>query len=76
MELLVACCRGFEKLLEALSCEECARYVCNAARCRSKCGECAECEVQTDKVGLPSDSDSELSVHASGGCGSCDARHS
>ncbi len=57
-------------LLEALACQDCARYVLNACRCRSACGECCEVTMETEKVDIPagSDSESELSVEVERCC--------
>ena len=42
-----------------------AKYVCNAAKCHSRCGNLCDLEVQTEKVDLPeSDSDPEVEVES------------
>ena len=54
-------------ILNALSCGDCARYVCNSMHCHSQCGEnCCEIDFETDEVGLP-DGD-EIDIEVQGCC--------
>ena len=43
-----------------------AKYVYNAAHCHSKCGECCDVELETQKVDVSSDSDGEMEVEVDG----------
>ena len=52
--------------LKAINCDTCAKYVCNACKVHSKCSNCMECDLETEKVEL-SDTDSSMSVEV-GGC--------
>lgn len=52
--------------LKAINCDTCAKYVCNACKVHSKCSNCCEFDVETEKVEL-SDTDSSMSVEV-GGC--------
>ena len=54
-------------VIKALSCESCARYVCNAMRCQSKCRDCCEIDFVTEEIDLPDD-DSTYSVEVNGCC--------
>ena len=50
-------------MLDALSCSDCARYVCNAMHFHSKCGEqCCELDFDTDEVEIPPGDDIEIEV--------------
>ena len=50
-------------VLNALSCSDCAKYVCNAMHCHSKCGEnCCELDIDTEEVELPEGGDIEIEV--------------
>jgi hypothetical protein len=54
---------GVTSVLNALSCSDCARYVCNAMHCHSKCGEnCCELDIDTEEVELPEGGDIEIEV--------------
>jgi hypothetical protein len=55
-------------VIKALSCQDCARYVCNACRFHSKCSQCCDLEWETEEVALPDDD----SIVGAGEC--CDAR--
>ena len=47
-------------IINALSCKDWARYVCNAMHIHSKCGEgCCEMDFETSEVSIPSSSSSE-----------------
>ena len=46
-------------IVNALSCKDWARYVCNAMRVHSRCGEMCECDIETSEVSIPSSSSSE-----------------
>ena len=64
-------------VLATLSCQDCARYVCNAMHFKSICcgGEaCCNVELDTDAISVASDSDSELEVSV-GGCCELNQRH-
>ena len=52
---------------KALSCQDCARFVCNSMHIRSQCSECCEISYDTDMVELPRD-DTEYSVEVDGCC--------
>ena len=59
-------------IFNALSCSDCARYVCNSMHCHSQCGEnCCEFDFVTDEIGIPEEGEIELEVQ---GC--CFARKS
>ena len=56
-------------VIKALSCESCAKYVCNAMRCQSKCRDCCEIDFVTEEIELPDDDDdSTYSVEVDGCC--------
>ena len=56
-------------VVKAFSCESCAKFVCNAMHCHSKCmRDCCEIDVETEKVDIPPDDHSELSIHVDGCC--------
>ena len=59
-------------IVKAISCQECARYVCNSMDVKSKCSDCCEFEIETDAIEI-SDHISECSVEVTG-C--CEAHHS
>jgi hypothetical protein len=55
-------------VIHAMSCQDCARYVCNAMDLRSRCcNDCWSCEYHTELVDVPDDS-SEISVEVIGCC--------
>ena len=57
-------------LLHALSCDSCARYVCNDMHCRSTCLEgCCDFEFETTATELSRDQDIEVEI-----VGCCGAR--
>ena len=46
-------------IVNALSCQDWARYVCNAMHFHSKCGEeCCEMDITTEEVSIASSSSS------------------
>jgi hypothetical protein len=53
-------------IVKALSCQDCARYVCNAMHCHSTCLGCCEFDIETTEVDIPDDN-SAYSVEV-GGC--------
>ena len=55
-------------VIKAFSCESCSKFVFNACRCHSSCGDCCEVEFETTEVQLPDD-DSQYSVQVLGCCG-------
>ena len=57
-------------VVKALSCQDCARYVCNSMECDSSCLECCQLHVQTNEIPIAHE-DSSYSVEITG-C--CDAR--
>ena len=54
-------------VIKALSCQDCALFVCNAMDVKSRCCDCFDCEFVTEKVDIPDDA-SELSVEVEGCC--------
>ena len=54
-------------IAEALSCQDCARYVCNSMGVKSRCCDCFDCEFVTERVDIPDDI-SEYSVEVEGCC--------
>ena len=54
-------------MINAFSCESCAKFVFNAMDVKSRCCDCFDCEFVTEKVDLPYD-DSEFSVEVDGCC--------
>ena len=54
-------------VVKALSCRECARYVCNAMDVKSKCSDCCEFELETNEIEV-SDNVSEYSFEVNGCC--------
>ena len=55
-------------VIKAISCQDCARYVCNALDLKSSCSDCCALEFHTEKIDV-SDSDSDYSVEIIGCCG-------
>ncbi len=49
-------------IVSALSCESLWKYVLNASRCTSTCGDICECGCETDIVDPGSDSDFSVDV--------------
>ncbi len=54
-------------IAEALSCQDCARYVCNSMDVKSRCCDCFDCELQTSEVAIAEDN-SEQSLEIEGCC--------
>ena len=54
-------------IIQALSCAECAKYVCNSMDLKSNCSECCAFELHTSEVEV-TDSASEFSVDVEGCC--------
>ena len=52
-------------ITKALSCQDCARYVCNSMGVKSRCCDCFDCELQTNEVEVAEDN-SEFSVEVEG----------
>ena len=52
-------------IVKALSCQDCARYVCNAMDIKSSCCQCWSCELETSEVAIAEDN-SEISVDVEG----------
>ena len=58
-------------VLKALDCScmsDCAKYVCNSGRFRSKCCSCFELSCQTDEISIASDDSGEERLEVAGGC--------
>ena len=54
-------------IIQALSCAECAKYVCNSMDLKSSCSDCCDFELHTSEVEV-ADSASEMSVEIEGCC--------
>ena len=54
-------------IIQALSCAECAKYVCNSMDLKSSCSDCCDFELHTAEVEV-ADSASEFSVDVEGCC--------
>ena len=54
-------------IFQALSCAECAKYVCNSMDLNSKCSDCCEFSVHTSEVEV-ADSASEFRIDVEGCC--------
>ena len=54
-------------IFKALSCTDCAKYVCNSMDLKSSCSECCEFEMHTSEVEV-ADSTSEFSIDVEGCC--------
>ena len=54
-------------IIQALSCAECAKYVCNSMDLKSSCSECCDFELHTAEVEV-ADSGSEFSIDVEGCC--------
>ena len=52
-------------LVKALSCQDCARYICNSMDVKSKCLDCCEFELETHEIEIV-DNTSELSIEVEG----------
>ena len=46
-------------ILNALSCDSWAKFVCNTMRFHSRCMDCCEMDFETSEVSIPSSSSSE-----------------
>ncbi len=55
-------------IIKACSCQDCAKYVCNACRCHSSCLEFCDIEFETTEIDL-SDDDSQYDIEVIGCCG-------
>ena len=54
-------------IIKAFSCDACARFVFNSCHFHSQCvHNCCEVDFTTDKVEIPSDDNSELSIEVDG----------
>ena len=53
-------------VVKVFSCDACAKYVCNAMHCQSKCRDCCEIDFVTEEIEL--DDNSEFSVEVIGCC--------
>ena len=55
-------------IVKAFSCESCAKYVCNAMHCHSKCmRDFCEIDFETIEVEIPDDH-SEMNIEVEGCC--------
>ena len=54
-------------VIRALSCDACAKYVCNSMKIHSKCRDCCEIDFITDEIELSED-DSTYSMEVDGCC--------
>ena len=54
-------------IFQALSCAECAKYVCNSMDLKSSCSDCCDFELHTAEVEV-ADSGSEFSIDVEGCC--------
>ena len=55
-------------IVQALSIDACAKYVCNACHVDSTCCDMCEFHVQTEKVDLPESEDEEYEFQVNGCC--------
>ena len=53
--------------IKALSCRDCARYVCNSMDMQSKCSDCCEFELEANEIEIAEDN-SEYSIDVEGCC--------
>jgi hypothetical protein len=63
--LATAVLTGLGKLLEALSCADCARYVLNSMHCESVCctkDDCCRMKLDTDMVELAKEHSEEMEL--------------
>ena len=58
-------------IAKALSCQDCARYVCNSREIHSRCSDCCEFEFEANEVAIREDN----SVYSIEVEGCCEARH-
>jgi hypothetical protein len=56
------------EIVKAISCQECARYVCNSMDVKSKCSDCCEFELETHEIDISSESETEYSMEIDGCC--------
>ena len=54
-------------IIKALSCQDCAKYVCNSMDLKSKCCDCFEFELETSEVEV-NETPSEFSMDVEGCC--------
>ena len=54
-------------VIKALSCDACAKYVCNSMQIHSKCRDCCELDLSTQEIEIPDD-DSIYSVEVENCC--------
>ena len=54
-------------IFKALSCQDCAKYVCNSMDLKSKCCNCFEFELETNEVEIADDT-SVYSIEVDGCC--------
>ena len=47
---------------KALSCESCAKYVCNSMDLKSHCSDCCDFELHTSEIDISDDDASEISM--------------
>ena len=60
---------GILKALDCGSClGDCAKYVCNSGRFRSKCCNCFELTIETDEISIASGDSGEERLEVAGGC--------
>jgi hypothetical protein len=64
------------EIVKAISCQECARYVCNSMDVKSKCSDCCEFELETHEIDISSESETEYSMEIDGCCIHGEARQS
>ena len=60
---------GAAGLVKAFNCSclsDCAKYVCNSGRFRSKCCNCFELVVETDEISVASDDSGEERLEVAG----------
>ena len=58
---------GVASVMKALSCDACAKYVCNKMQVHSKCRDCCEIDFVTEEVEIPED-DNTYSLEVDGCC--------
>ena len=49
-------------VIKALSCETCAKYVCNSMDLKSHCSDCCDFELHTSEIDISDDDVSEISI--------------
>ena len=60
-------CAALDGSSSTLDCASCSKYVCNAMSIHSRCVDCCECDLVTEKVDV-SDNDSEISFEVDSCC--------